>query len=400
MSARARRRATAISLTIAVTTGAALLLTACDPSSTSSAAGSAAPSPANSTAPIAASAPTSAAPQSAAPSTAPTAAAPSTATTPSTAAAPSAAPTTAAGSPAAARPASPVPTTAPTTARPQAPAPVAAKLNGTARSGLTISDGTRYVVMNGTTIDFGTAVRDLAWSPDGKKAAFIDGAGDLAVANPNGSGRVTVAEHPAGQSWSHPAWQVSAASPQGYYAAKDNLFFTSTKGGVSQLEGVPATAVHGTPRVLDLGPYSDNNVTPNPMTENLWPAGANANGTTVYANSDSGEVYIRDESLRQQGGAVAKGSEPALSPAGDEIVFVRSVGGHDHLFETSINSPKSTTKDLTPHATTDYTEPTWSADGKTIATRTPAGIATLPANGSATPTLVSGYTGLPAYRNN
>src|SRR5207248_2008147 len=36
--------------------------------------------------------------------------------------------------------------------------------------GLTISDGTRHVVVNGKSIDFGTIVRDLAWNPSGSKA--------------------------------------------------------------------------------------------------------------------------------------------------------------------------------------------------------------------------------------
>ncbi|GAB2687899.1 hypothetical protein GCM10010442_00810 [Kitasatospora kifunensis] len=251
--------------------------------------------------------------------------------------------------------------------------------------------------MNGTTVDFGTEVRDLVWSPDGRKAAFVDGAGDLAVANPDGSGRVTVARHPAGETWSHPAWQVAAASPQGYFPAKDNLLFAVTKNGVSRLETVPATAVGGTPQQLALNNYSADNVQPNPQTGNLWPAGGGAYGTSVYANSSTGEVFIRDESLRQQGGPVTKGSEPALSPNGEEIVFVRSVDGHDHLFEATRDGANP--KDLTPHATTNYTEPTWSPSGTTLAARTANGIVTLPANGSAGPTLVSNYQGLPTYRH-
>src|SRR5438445_5968385 len=68
--------------------------------------------------------------------------------------------------------------------------------------GLTISDGTRHVIVNGKSIDFGTIVRDLAWNPSGSKAAFIDGRGDLVVSDPDGSHRVTVAANPGGQTWS------------------------------------------------------------------------------------------------------------------------------------------------------------------------------------------------------
>ncbi|MEY9949498.1 hypothetical protein ABH937_006611 [Kitasatospora sp. GAS1066B] len=375
MSARARRHAAAVSLTVAVTTGTALLLTSCGPSTTSTAANSASPS--------AVSTPSPSSTQSASPTTG----------------TPSASPTAAAGTPTQSsgpvpsRSASATPSSAPATGNSPTP------LNGTARNGLTISNGSRYVVMNGTTVDFGTAVRDLVWSPDGHKAAFVDGAGDLAVANPDGSGRVTVAKHPAGETWSHPAWQVAAASPQGYYPVKDNLFFVAARNGVSQLEKVPATAVDGTPQQLGLGGYSGDNTQPNPETGNLWPNGGGPYGSSVYANSDTGEVFIRDESLRQQGGPVTKGSEPALSPDGEQIVFVRSVDGHDHLFESANSGATATAKDLTPHATTDYTEPAWSPSGTTIAARTANGIVTLPANGSAAPTLISGYQGLPAYRH-
>jgi hypothetical protein len=277
--------------------------------------------------------------------------------------------------------------------------PVAPALNGTAHNGLTISDGTRYVVMNGTRVDFGTAVRDLAWSPNGAKAAFIDGDGDLAVANPDGSGRVVVAKNPGNQTWSHPTWQVRPYDSQTQIPAANNLLFAIRNAGVWKLYGIPATAHQGTPKVLSLAAESGEGVPQLPQTGNSWPNGAGKFGTSVYANAGTGDVYIRDDYIRQQGGKLTAGSEPALSPGeGQEIVFVRSVGGHDHLFlETSGNGGPSY-KDLTPNATTDYTEPAFSPDGRTIAARTPNGIVTLPMNGSHAPVRVSSYTGLPAYR--
>jgi len=273
-------------------------------------------------------------------------------------------------------------------------------LNGTGHNGLTISDGSRYVVMNGTRVDFGTAVRDLAWSPDGRKAAFVDGDGDLAVSNPDGSGRVVVAKNPGNANWSHPTWQVRPADKQNGLPATDDLFFAvRAADGVSRLYGVPATAHRGTPELLHLNRESGAGAQALPQTGNAWPSAAGKYGSAVYANSGTGEVYIRDDYLRQQGAALTAGSEPAMSPTEDQdIVFVRSVGGHDHLFlEHSTNSGPSY-KDLTPNATTDYTEPAFSPDGRTIAARTPAGIVTLPADGSHAPVKVSGYLGLPAYR--
>ncbi|MCL2552231.1 MAG: hypothetical protein FWE75_08830 [Actinomycetia bacterium] len=273
-------------------------------------------------------------------------------------------------------------------------------LNGTGHNGLTISDGSRYVVMNGTRVDFGTAVRDLSWSPDGRKAVFIDGDGDLAVSNPDGSGRVIVARNPGKQNWSHPTWQVRTADKQSGLPAADNLFFAvRTANGVSKLYGVPATGHDATPQVLSLNSESGEDIKPLPQSGNTWPSAAGTYGAAVYANPGTGQVFIRDDNLRQQGAALTHGSEPALAPTQDQdIVFVRSVGGHDHLFLEHSTDNGPTFRDLTPNATTDYTEPAWSPDGRTIAARTPDGIATLPADGSHTPVKVSGYQGLPAYR--
>jgi hypothetical protein len=268
-------------------------------------------------------------------------------------------------------------------------------LNGTGHSGLTISNGTSRVLMNGTSVDFGTVVRDLAWNPDGTKAAFIDGNGNLDTANPDGSGRVLVARAPSGENWSHPTWQVTKADKQYEMPARDNIFFAASQGGVLKLKEVSATAANGTPTVLGLGSGAGA-PTQLPQTGNAWPSAAGKNGTSVYANA-AGEVYIRDDYLRQQGDKLAPGSEPALSADGGSVAFVRSVGGHDHLFVQSLQSD-APARDLTPQATTDYTEPAWSPDDRTLAVRTADGIATLPADGSAAPTRVSSVSGLPAYR--
>ncbi|WP_190174859.1 TolB family protein [Streptomyces mirabilis] len=264
--------------------------------------------------------------------------------------------------------------------------------------GLTISDGTRHVVVNGKSIDFGTAVRDLAWNPNGSKAAFIDGHGDLVVSNPDGSHRVTVAANPGGQTWSHPTWQVTAADRTNQIPAKNNLIFSAKIHGSTVLEGVKATSNHGKPTKISLnGDPGDGNV---PQTNNTWPNVGGSYGSAVYENTHTGEVYIRDDYLRQQGGALTKGSEPALSPDNEEVVFVRSVHGHDHLFVEDFGGSTNVVKDVTPNATADYTEPTWAPNGKTIAFRAPTGTYTITktAHGFGKPVKVSKHTGLPAYR--
>jgi WD40-like Beta Propeller Repeat len=361
MPARGRVNRTAIALTATLTAGTAALLTGCGPTqpgSTATAASGAA-----------------SATSTGAPGT-PGRPAAATAKTPAAGAAPAASATAA-----------------------PAPAGVPA-VNGAVRGGLTVSNGSRYVLINGVTVDFGTPVRDLAWSPDGRRAAFIDGAGDLAVAGPDGSRRVVVARNPGGQTWSHPTWQVAATDTADQLPAKNNLLFAADAGGVSRLDIIKATAVDGTPKAASLNHEADEGVPALPQTGNVWPSAGGTHGTSVYANSRTGEVYIRDDYLRQQGIALAPGSEPAMSPRDDEeIVFVRSVGGHDHLFLEKSTDKGPSFKDLTPKAATDYTEPAWSPDGRTLAARTAQGIVTLPADGSAAPVVVSTRSGLPAYRD-
>ncbi|RAG84107.1 hypothetical protein DN069_18905 [Streptacidiphilus pinicola] len=269
--------------------------------------------------------------------------------------------------------------------------------NGTGGTMLTISNGTSKVVMNGTVVDFGVVVRDLAWSADGRRAAFIDGDGNLDTANADGSGRVVLAHNPGGQTWSHPAWQDIRNDPGYSNKPVDRIFFVAGSGSGARLMEVPAAG--GTPALLGLGQMCCTG--PGlPQSGNTWVNGGGTHGTTVYENTDNGEVYIRDDYLRQQGEALTNGSEPALNPADQDagIVFVRSVGGHDHVFVEHAGSGSVSYVDITPHATTDYTEPAVSPDGRTVAVRTPDGVAVLPIDGSAAPRQISSVAGLPAYR--
>jgi hypothetical protein len=264
--------------------------------------------------------------------------------------------------------------------------------------------------MDGKAVDFGTEVHDLAWSPDGTKAAIIDAGGNLVVVNADGSGKVEVAKNPGKDKWTHPTWQVVAADTTNQILAKDNIFFAADHGGVKTLMGVVATAHDGVPKAISLGGYSGRGSVPPPTTGNLWPNTSGATASIVYEH-DQGtaqDVYIRDDNLRQQGGKLFSGSEPALIVVGGtgnatkEVVLVRVVGGHKHIVRedpygaTGGVSTKST--DLTPSLAVDATAPTWSPDGKSVAFSTPTGVEVVNADGSGKIAQVTATPGIPVYR--
>ncbi|MFJ1753918.1 hypothetical protein [Kitasatospora sp. NPDC088134] len=263
-------------------------------------------------------------------------------------------------------------------------------LNKTAGTKLTVSTNSATVLMDGKSVDFGTVVRDLAWSPDGKHAAFIDGDGNLQTADPDGTHKTLIAKAPSGVTWSHPTWQVYG--PNEPHGAGTFLLFTADDKKSLRLMAAEAKA-GAKPDALHVG--DSEGVTEIPDTGNQWPNSAGKAGWTVYANKTDGQVYFHDVVSRTNGGVIAKGSQPATDEAGD-VVFVRSVDGHSHIF-TEARGEQGKEHDLTPGATVDYTEPVITRDGKTVAFRGPDGIYTVPTKGGK-PDKVTDTVGLPAYR--
>lgn len=94
---------------------------------------------------------------------------------------------------------------------------------------------------------------------------------------------------------------------------------------------------------------------------------------------------------------ITKAGNPAISPDDDllTVAFVKSDGTNDQIGVIDVDS--GTAIQLTSDAT-DHDDPEWSPDGLTIAFGTSTGLATVPADGSGSPTPVSGLFGVPAYQ--
>jgi hypothetical protein len=164
-------------------------------------------------------------------------------------------------------------------------------------------------------------------------------------------------------------------------------------------------------KALPLGSYAGQGSTPPPTTGNLWPSAAGKFGTAVYEHDQgtTAQVYVRDNFLRQQGGKLFDGAQPALFFGNSEsnaygLVFVRVVNGHKHVVRqdplTSTGSgPVNNATDLTPALTVDASAPAWSPDGKTIAFSTPSGVQLVASDGSGKVSQATTTPGIPAYRN-
>ncbi|HEY3870004.1 MAG TPA: hypothetical protein VGM10_16695, partial [Actinocrinis sp.] len=198
--------------------------------------------------------------------------------------------------------------------------------------------------------------------------------------------------------WSHPTWAEVSSDNSDKVPGWSEVIFAVKSGGVETLEEIAPTAVDGTPKSVNLTQSPGQNSSTIPQSGNSWPSGEGVHGNTAYQNDDNGTdtVFIIDNYLRDITNDMnIEGSDPAMDADGT-LVFVRQVGGMDHLF-TDTPGGTATPVDITPNSTTNCTEPVWSPDESLIAFSTPDGVETVHPDGSA-PAMVTYTPGFPAYR--
>lgn len=236
-----------------------------------------------------------------------------------------------------------------------------------------ISDGTTTVTIGGAPVTFPTAVSEAAWSQDGNRIAFIDGAGDVATARPDG-GDVAVLVKPAqGSKLSSPAWQGGTV-----------LYTELTSAGTHFVRQahVVGQADHTEFDLYTLVDTETGAATTKDIADTSNPGGMVRRGvgstlTTIAfqaAGAKGPEIWVHVSDSNSRGGAnpaeeVGQGSWPALGP-GNEMAFVGTGGGIEVL--TWQGKPNAAPTKIADGGGASHLA--WTPDGKSVAYSTPGGI--------------------------
>jgi putative cell wall-binding protein len=276
-----------------------------------------------------------------------------------------------------------------------------ASLPGAAGSPLSTYDGSAIHFVGGAKIPAHSTFTDGAWSPDGSRFVYV---GNTAAAGPGA------------------VLSVRANDPDGDASSAGGSAIALVDGLEGGARHHPTWAAHGSvllysEQITAGGPWSigistsaegwgDSTITPNDGLDYTWPDGDLAAKAVAQRQSDDGSgnptgtpgIVVIDFSNDTVTPITDNASQPALSPDGTHVAFVRSDGTHNQIWTSDLTGggPVAITSDAADHG-----EPAWSPDGTTIAFTSGTGIATASATGSdaANPTPVSGLAfGEPAYQ--
>ncbi|HEX6872605.1 MAG TPA: cell wall-binding repeat-containing protein [Micromonosporaceae bacterium] len=257
---------------------------------------------------------------------------------------------------------------------------------------LTSSDGTTSIkVAGGSALTTSETITDATWSPDGSRALFVNGAGEIMTVRYNdGADTWWIADAVAGTTRQHPTWRGDGAgvvwsertsSSLPWHLALTSSSYGGFVGPISPDDGYNYTHPDAGPgRLVAFQRQADSSGTPTGAKE-VWLYDPDAGSTPATRISK-----------------ITDGGNPALSPDGTQVAYVLSDGTYNQIMvcEISSCSPTAVTADAANHD-----NPVWSPDSGTIAFTTGASaIAVAPADGSGadSPTPVDGVSGKPAYR--
>ncbi|WDZ86102.1 cell wall-binding repeat-containing protein [Micromonospora cathayae] len=233
---------------------------------------------------------------------------------------------------------------------------------------------------------FDETMKHVAWSPDGSLASYVDPMGGISTLRWDGQWGFQQVPGESGTVRESPTWRGNGAS----------LIWAEKPAGQSwRIRLAPSSSFK------DFG----NQLTPPGDSQHYRnPDGGHDHKVVFQRQADNGSgaptgqssVVLFDGSKPEDEWITVvddNGSNPALSPDGTRVAFVRN--GQIIVSDLSGNSEVPVTSNA---GTKD--NPVWSPDGRTIAFNQGSGVATAAANGTqaASPVVVSGATGVPAYQ--
>lgn len=191
----------------------------------------------------------------------------------------------------------------------------------------------------------------VTWSPDGNWVTFRGGAGWGVVAHPDGSAQI-----PSAATWG------SAFTPD-----SADIVFGEPNGLATQLAYTPATCplfdpVTGQSNNCDK-PYFSADTGGNDHNVSISSSGVVYFQHDTMANLNvvqSSDIWT-DHGTKTPGLLISNGTDPAISPDGTRLAFVRPVGGYDQIFVQAADGSGTAVQETTGAAYHD--SPSWRPDG-------------------------------------
>ena len=259
---------------------------------------------------------------------------------------------------------------------------------------LTSSNGGAAILFDGAdSLLTGTVtVTGAQWSPDGSRAVFLDATeGIRTVRFDDGLDATTLLAEPAADTrrgsptWLGAGYGVVWSEQSGPGQPWHLWFVPSATGGLPEVVAEQQEGFHYT--------EPDGGAGSALVLQRQAQVGGAGTGTPQIWRYDalapSGSRFAL---------VVGNGRDPALSPDGTMVAFIRSEGGNDEIFVADLDG--SPVVQVT-NTGTDKDNPVWSHDGTTLAfTDGGSDVATVPADAvhASAVTTVAGLNGVPAYQ--